>query len=240
MSPIINPHRYPPPAGGAFSPDDISGLQYWFDADDAASITTTGDDVTQWDDKSGNNLHLDVISGTVQSGTRTHNGKNVIDCGPGHFKRNSTSVPTSMSVYLVAGIDVIDNFNDSLFSVNAGNDFQFEAANSTAYYGRWNQGGIGSNLAPSSVDRKGPATYGLTLNHSTDEVRIVYENAVIASGNNYTGTLDSSQTLRLFANRAGNQNIDGFIAEFIMYDSVLSASDESDVISYLQDKWGVT
>lgn len=39
---------------GGFSPADLSGLQLWLDADDAATITTDSGAVTAWNDKSPN------------------------------------------------------------------------------------------------------------------------------------------------------------------------------------------
>ncbi len=44
--------------GGGFSPASISNLELWLDASDTSTITTTGTDVDQWRDKSGNGRHF--------------------------------------------------------------------------------------------------------------------------------------------------------------------------------------
>lgn len=48
-------------AGGpsAWTPADLgAGLALWLDADDAATITLNGSNVSQWRDKSGNGWHM--------------------------------------------------------------------------------------------------------------------------------------------------------------------------------------
>lgn len=50
-------------AAPAFSPIQITGLVGWYDASDSSTITLSGSNVTQWDDKSGSGYHL--IQGTA-------------------------------------------------------------------------------------------------------------------------------------------------------------------------------
>ena len=45
-----------------FEPSDVNGLYMWFDANDSTTIEkTTGNVITQWNDKSNNNNHMNVI-----------------------------------------------------------------------------------------------------------------------------------------------------------------------------------
>ena len=60
----------------AWSPTSLPGLKLWLDAADSSTIT--GNPVTAWSDKSGNNITLTSSSGPA-SGTRNLNGKNVLD-----------------------------------------------------------------------------------------------------------------------------------------------------------------
>lgn len=64
----------PPP----WSPTDLTGLVAWYDASDTATITATGGNVTDWNDKSGNGYHLQDIAGTPVTGSATINGLNVL------------------------------------------------------------------------------------------------------------------------------------------------------------------
>ena len=60
----------------AWSPTSLTGLKLWLDAADSSTIT--GNPVTAWADKSGNNISLTSTTGPA-SGTRNLNGKNVLD-----------------------------------------------------------------------------------------------------------------------------------------------------------------
>jgi len=58
----------------------VSGYSVWYDASDAASITASAGKVSQWNDKSGNGIHLAQATSTQQpaTGALTQNGLNVI------------------------------------------------------------------------------------------------------------------------------------------------------------------
>jgi hypothetical protein len=51
---------------GSFAPDEVNGLELWLDAQDAATITTLGSVVTQWNDKSFNNRHAVMADNTYR------------------------------------------------------------------------------------------------------------------------------------------------------------------------------
>ncbi|MDX1602663.1 MAG: hypothetical protein R3209_06300 [Salinimicrobium sediminis] len=56
-------------------------LEAWYDASDLDTITESADSVSQWDDKSGNNLHLTQGTGSLQPQTNVKqiNGLNAIE-----------------------------------------------------------------------------------------------------------------------------------------------------------------
>ena len=62
----------------AWSPTSLPGLKLWLDAADSSTIS--GNPVTGWADKSGNNINLRQ-TGTAgpATGSRNLNGKNVLD-----------------------------------------------------------------------------------------------------------------------------------------------------------------
>ena len=66
---------------GNFSPLSVDGLVLWLDADDSATLTLSGSDVSQWADKSGGAHH--ASQGTAgQRPTRIisgQNGNNTVD-----------------------------------------------------------------------------------------------------------------------------------------------------------------
>ena len=65
-----------------WDPSDLgTNLKLWLDASDLTTLTISGSNVTQWDDKSGNGNHVTqaVASAQFETGTRTLNSLNVLD-----------------------------------------------------------------------------------------------------------------------------------------------------------------
>lgn len=63
-----------------FDPADLPALIAWYDADDAATITTVAGDVSGWDDKSGNGINMiqPTAARRPMSGAVTIGGRNTI------------------------------------------------------------------------------------------------------------------------------------------------------------------
>ena len=70
----------------------VTNTALWVDADDASTISHTGDDITAWNDKSGNDRHLSTVGGTPTTGTRTINGLNAIDETAAEYLATSADV----------------------------------------------------------------------------------------------------------------------------------------------------
>ena len=104
-----------PALGGGFLPTNITNLQLWLDADDSGTITQSSGNVSQWDDKSGNENHgtQGTEANQPNTGTRTLNDKNVLDFnGTTDFLTLTSNVTLSddFSIFIV-------NVNDSIGSV---------------------------------------------------------------------------------------------------------------------------
>lgn len=99
---FIQSGRFPAPGGGGFDPLSLSPA-LWFDASDAATITSSGGAVSQWDDKSGNVRHM--TQGTAgnkpTTGAATLNGLNVISFGADDWLTGTAFTPPS-SVTILA------------------------------------------------------------------------------------------------------------------------------------------
>jgi hypothetical protein len=70
--------------GAVDSPDDISGLVLWLDADDSSTLSLSGSNVTQWDDKSGSANHAVQATSAQQPVlvTAEQNGRDVLRFTP--------------------------------------------------------------------------------------------------------------------------------------------------------------
>jgi len=61
-----------------FLPTMLTSNVYWFDAADTYTLTTSGSTVTAWANKGTASMTFSANTGTVSSGTTTKNGRNVI------------------------------------------------------------------------------------------------------------------------------------------------------------------
>lgn len=79
-------------AAAGFSPLSLSPA-LWLDASDAATITSSGGKVSQWNDKSGNGRNVTQATSAAQpsTGTNTLNGLNVLTFDGGDYLAHSTA-----------------------------------------------------------------------------------------------------------------------------------------------------
>ena len=140
-----------------------ANLKLWLDASDTASISQYSNTVTSWNDKSGNGFQLQSV-GAPSTGTRSLDGKNVINFDGDDYFESATGYPTGndFSFLMVAGIDAINNANDSIFAIRqeAGDpSFQIDAENSSAFKIRFWQTGMGTGKTFASSAQHGPVSY---------------------------------------------------------------------------------
>lgn len=223
------------PADGDFLPTSVTSatLIAWYDASDTASITKSGDQVTQINDKSGNGHHATNGTSTgPDSGTRTQNSLNVLDFGGFEYLQTSAfgggalSQPntiiavgahdTTAAQYLVDGIAFGQRNmilqSSGYFRIGAPTFLQGPArdANFHVFKGIFND--TGSKI---SVD-DGADTTGA------------------ASTNGLTGlTIGATYGLGVF----GSHN--GPIGEIEVYDGTVSDAELTQRIEYLMTKWGI-
>jgi hypothetical protein len=226
---------------GDFSPSNISNLAAWYDASDASTINTAGNLVNQWDDKSGNNNHVIASGGDrPSSGTRTLNSLNVIDAnGSNMLSTTGVVMSPNFSIFIVAVVDTVNNAQDSLLAMDDVNDFQIDAGNASQFRFRFNQSGLGTNGGPGASAVAGPDIYAVLADGAGGNLDLEYGQASHDSDTGFTATLTTPQTIRLFTNRAGSQDLDGAIGEILIYSKLVSSSEKANIYNYLSTKWGV-
>ena len=217
-------------------PSTISGLQLWLDAPDVDTLTVTGNDVTQWDDKSGNGNHaVQTIGGDrFQTGQATLNGLNVL-----------TNTGTNVNILLPSALHTISNGDNTLILV----------ARATGINGRSTIRGRQS-INPSAVryfiESRDNATTLLvrhlgasgitgTTNHgetwqmfglrrSNDILDALYSTGIAATGSDATSFIMEDFRVGF-----------GFdYAELMIYNRALTNAEIATLQAYIQDKWGVT
>lgn len=240
-------------AGAAFVPTDISGLQAWYDASDAASITDSGGAVSQWNDKSGNTRHLVQATGGAKptTGSATLNGKNVLalDGGDHLLYLGNTAIGPNASVFIVCE-QLVSVVNAGIFvpfassssdDYNTPNAFCLTTGDASNFFNAVRTLSViadypGVGVMPAAVWTARLTSAGATA---------LYRNGGTpnsASAANTYGTADSGLLIgaRYIGGTYGTANLNGNIGEIVAYDSALSTTNMNLVGNYLAAKWGFT
>lgn len=222
-----------------WTPANITTL-LWLDASDSNSVITVGNDVSQWNDKSGN-LYNFSQTGTPRpkSGLRTLGGLNVLDFnGTSHFlsRSNSGTSASNVSCFMVYDAD------SSAAALSYLLDFQT---------GRL----IFANTVDSGNGSRGPAIFDGTWRgvDSRQSGAQIISWVMSSSGNGAIYRSDTAIVENLpFTQRAFNGSIaiarhssttasffNGGIGEIILINATVSADDRQLINGYLHWKWGL-
>lgn len=219
-----------------FRPTAISGLAAWYDA--TVGVTDAGAGaVSTWADQSGNGR--DLTQGTAGSrpttGTRTQNGRNVLDFdGSADFLDGSSAFTqgNSDTVFVVC---LNDDGADSTTQVayNADDATQAECRLLKVSTNVW-RATSGGSLDGGTPNASAHLLAGV-FNGVSSELRL--DGASLATGT--AGTNSGSYSPHVGRNPSGSAYWDGWIAEILHYDTALSATDIARVEAYLNAKWAI-
>ena len=227
----------------AFDLSKMSGLKLWLDASDTSTITHSSNAVSGWDDKSGNGFQLQSF-GDPSTGTRSLDGKNVIDFDGDDYFESATGYPTGndFSFLMVAGIDAIDHVSDSIFCIRqstAQPSFQIDAEDASAFKIRFQQTDMGTAKTFATTAKHGPSIYEFVFKDSTNLLEVFLNGSSLGT-TAYTAVPNQSNKLLIFANRDTHQRPDGFVGEMIGVSTALSNTNREKLEGYLAHKWGLT
>lgn len=215
-------------------PTDISDLRLWLDANDISTITKDGsDNVSQWNDKSGNAYHLIQSTASQQPNYTTGvvNGKPTIrfTASTSDTMTEATNFGTACTVIYVSKQTGGSNLrmlaglsNNWLLGYWGGNK-------RSAYFEGW----VYNSTVPSDTNWHIFSTTigGAGINSN------VYENGSLFVGN--TTGVDCPNGLSLNGYLGTSEFSDADIAEVIAYDRMLSRDELWKVESYLANKYAL-
>ena len=220
----------------------------WLDAADTGTITDTDGAVSQWNDKSGNGNHADIVSAGQEPGTgvNTLNGKNVVNFVAG----NDNEIRTTN---LPLGASLGDFF---VYTVNTPKDI-------SGWHHRWQLGDNGTRQAVLGntgkmefttygshlVANVGPLTSGTPFmggyyaSHTDSNAREIWINGanVKSDTNAIFASITTASTGVLLGDftTATGTNTDMDMAEFIILKGVRDTDTQEKVEGYLAWKWGL-
>ena len=233
----------PQAAQAAFSPDAISGLKVWFNADSIG--LADGATATAWD----NDATSGLVDATGPSGGATYetgeiNGHAVVRFATGgslSWEDSGFNSATWSDAGLSTGVThfavVNPNANDNgyLYGYNGG--LGYTARNSKTNISRT---GAGNSIGVIVEAISGPIVHASTISDISDGAFPT----VFATNNGFSSVTNTA------TNAGGNLSSDTFvtigqgvwagdIAEIIMYDRVLNSSEFNAVGFYLENKYGL-
>ncbi len=226
-----------------FTPISLSPV-LWLDASDTASITQAAGSVSQWNDKSGNGNHATQGAGASQpiTGTRTINGRNVLD-----FKGS----PVHMSC--AAGLFSIAVGDNTLITVHqrdsASGNSVIIGAKEAGYSNRvWglNDRSSSKSFLSGGYGQDSVITASADINvHMFAGRRSGTTNGVMLwQDGSSTGTTGTGLNKTIDAMFIGKNSISDFdyfngtIAEILLFNRALSNMEINNIGDYIKSKWG--
>jgi hypothetical protein len=229
-------------ASAPFTPASLPGLSLWLDASNAASITSSGGAVSQWNDLSGNGNN---VTQSV-SGAKPNIATAVAPSGLNAMY--FVSSPTVQFFNLASTIN-LDSAGYTLFAVvkrvstvRIACILGSTLSSGNKYYGLWysdsylyttNQ----SYQYAGTTNHAVSAYETITWTMSSANVGSSYFNASLDSG----GTASSSRTGSIAYIASGAQtayNTNAYFGEIVLCSGVLSSGNISATQAYLKAKWG--
>ena len=225
---IANGGPFDPPI--AWTPDDMTSLLAWYDSSDASTITESGGDVSQLDDKSGSGHHYVQATGSSQpkTGTTTINSLNTI-----YFNGTGDWMMASgLSIPLFAGDELLWSFIFDPDDVSG--DYRYNLIGGVPGLDGMNRGIAPTSAEPWKMLATKTAVPQLMTLHLTGTTSEVWVDGVSIDSNAYSAEV--ADTITSFLLSHPTNNMLGKIGEHLYYSD---ASERADVETYLLDKWGI-
>ena len=229
------------PYSRTFQPVDIAGCQLWLDAADKSSMTFSGANITQWDDKSGNGYNATVAAGYIAATySEAYSAVNFTTSNTA-YATSYPADPVTETMFVVANNPNPSYNNNIIIGGQYGArslGFGFNPQNSLAYLNNEI-----TFLANTGADSYPSGTTALMSGYTTDtgnNSNISINGGAIFSFN--TGYFFQGGTTTYLGADTTNPSFYyiGYAMEIIFYNRVLSTAEILQVQSYLAQKWNIS
>ncbi len=233
-------------AAASFLPTDIADLEFWFDADDASTITETSGDVSQWDDKSGNGNNVVQATGAAQPTTSTINGNAslLFDGTDDRLRDSSATVGVDpISFAIVFTPTTVTGTGDDAFRLRDGstNRVSFRRNDNDLNHFHDALTGPDINLALSNNLTANTTAWVICRMDDSggadSDVLDDQDNSASVAGP--TALQPSITDINIGGNADGGSAWAGHIHEVIVYNRFLTNTERTDLGNYLNAKWSL-
>jgi hypothetical protein len=217
------------------------------DAADASTLTLSGSNVTQWNDKSGSGYVATQFRGASGNQPTLVNNSVYINNNSNSAYNSSTytclkfnnNPITSAQTTLFAVFKVVSTVTyDALVQITYGNLDQFRIFGQNTAIETWggNNGPVRTNNSTFSIN-----TQLLTSWVSQTSSSQVFLNGTSLALNNTSAALDSPSAgvLNIGGGKSDGRWFTGYVSEIIWYNAVLTTNQRQQVEGYLASKWGL-
>lgn len=228
-------------SSASFTPASISGLENWYDCSDESTMTVSGSDISQLNDKSGNARHATMATSTKRPDkvTSCQNGLTCcrFDGTDDNFVASTGTDRSTFSVVAVLKSSRQRRF-DAIIDTVSGvtGDLTLEV-------------GSGNNTIDFWINNVSAAATSVgTWSASTVfDAMFTYNNSTLVTYINNAGSGSQSSSGRVFRQNfaiGGNYASAGFfhwkddIYEVLIYSKVLDSTERSNLRTYFTAKWG--
>ena len=213
-------------------PTTIPGCQLWLDAADSSTMSfSSGSNISQWRDKSGNGRHASSSSGTVTSTASTI-------LFPANSSLSLGTIPytsTQRSIFTVVTMTT-----STAISVN----HQIIGGNTlTVSMGLYTYGNLLQFTRQGNVLLESSATSVLGVRSMISATNSTGNLGIFVNGTSQTITLNQTGSFA-FVSGSGNQTLgpgtqEMSISELILFDSAITTAQRQQIEGYLAWKWGL-
>ncbi len=231
------------PSLAPFTPTQISGCQLWLDATDQNTMTLSGSNITQWNDKSGNGRNV-TASGTITN-TGSINGVPATNwASNAYFSGSASNTGSTVSVFCILNMNSsTTGTNGRVVSLGTIGSDDFDKVGTAIPILRRTGTIIGAFRNYGELSRSSNITDIPLLAGSifTGSSNIFYANgtasAAVASSGNFTYANHVIGTNSITTDTTGYFR--GTIGEVIIYNAALTDVQRQQVEGYLAQKWGL-